>query len=60
MTGKIKGIIKLFMDELGIKKSDIVINHCVIYHKNLCSKVLGFEDIMKTVIQSSAIQTNAW
>ena len=48
------------MDELGIKKSDIVINHCVIYHKNLCSKVLGFEDIMKTVIQSSAIQTNAW
>ena len=52
MTRKIKGFKKLFMDKLGLKKSDIVVNHCIIYQKNLCSEVLGFEDIMKKVVQS--------
>ena len=52
MTGKIKGFTKLFMDKLEVKKSDIVVNHCIIYQENLCSKVLGFEDIMKKVVQS--------
>ena len=59
MNGKIKGFTKLFMDELGVKKYDIVGNHCIIYPEILCSKVLGFEDIMKKVVQSSANQSNA-
>ena len=59
MNGKIKGFTKLFMDELGVEKSDIVGNHCIIYPETLCSKVLGFEDIMKKVVQSSANQSNA-
>ena len=52
MTGKIKGFIKLFIDELGVKKPDIVVNCCIIHQDNLCSKVLRFEDIMKKVVQS--------
>ena len=50
MTGKIKGFTKLFMDELGVKKSDIVVNHCIIHQENLCSKVLRFNDIMRKVV----------
>ena len=52
MTGKIKGFIKLFIDELGVKKPDIVVNCCIIHQDNLCSKVQRFEDIMKKVVQS--------
>ena len=52
ITGKIKGFTKLFMDELGVKKSDIVVNHCIIHQENLCSKVLGCEGIVKKVVQS--------
>ena len=48
MTGKIKGFTKLFMDELGVKKSDIMVNNCIIHQENLCSK-----DIMKKVVQSA-------
>ena len=40
------------MDELGIKQSDIVVNHCIIHQENLSSKVLGFKDILKKVVQS--------
>ena len=36
MNGNIKGFTKLFMDELGVKKSDLVVNHCIIHQKNLC------------------------
>ena len=52
ITGKIKGFTKLFMDEVGVKKSDIVVNHCIIHQENLCSKVLGCEGIVKKVVQS--------
>ena len=52
MSGKIKGFTKLLMDELGVKKCYIPVNHCIIYQENLCSKVLGFEDVMKKVVQS--------
>ena len=52
MTGKIKGFTKLFMDELRVKKSDIAVNHSIIHQENLCSKILGFEDITKKVVQS--------
>ena len=55
MTGKIKGFTKLFMDELGLKKSDIVLNHCIIHQKNLFSKVLGFRDIMKKLFSQSTL-----
>ena len=40
------------MNELGAKNSDIVINHCIIHQENLCSKVLGFKDIVKKVVQA--------
>ena len=52
MSGKMKGFTKLLMDELGVKKCYIPVNHCSIYQENLCSKVLGFEDVMKKVVQS--------
>ena len=51
MNGKIKGFTKPFLDELGVQKSDIVVNHYIIHQENLCSKVLGFEDIMNKVVQ---------
>ena len=36
MSGKIKGFTKLLMDELGVKKCYIPVNHCIIYQENLC------------------------
>ena len=57
MTGKIKGFTKLFMDELRVKKSDIAVNHSIIHQENLCSKILGFEDITKKVVQSVNFQS---
>ena len=45
MTVKIESFTKLLMDELGVKKSDTVVNLCIIHQEDLCSKVLGFKDI---------------
>ena len=60
ITGIIKGFTKFFMGELGVKKSDIVINHCTINQENLSSNVLGFKDIVKKVVQSvNFIQSRA-
>ena len=54
MTKKIKGLTKLFMDKLGVKKSDIVVNHCIMHQENPYSKVFGLEDIMKKKLISQS------
>ena len=48
MTGKIKGFTKKFLDSIGSK--GVVVNHCIIHQDNLCTKVLGFADVMKDVV----------
>lgn len=32
--------------------SEVVANHCIIYLENLCSKVLGFAEFKKYLVQS--------
>lgn len=52
MTGAIKGFIKFFMDGLRVDITDIMVNNCIINLENVCPSVLGFQDIIKKVVQS--------
>ena len=49
MTGKNNGFTKKFLDTIG--SQDVVVSHCIIHQENLCTKVLGFADVMKDVVQ---------
>ena len=48
MTGKTNGFTKKLLDSIGSKR--VVVNHCIIHQENLCTKVLGFVDVMKDVV----------
>ena len=47
MVGKNNGFVKRFLDV--IQGEDVLVNHCIIHHENLCSKVLDFGEVMKNV-----------
>ncbi|CAM1324002.1 Uncharacterised protein r2_g3265 [Pycnogonum litorale] len=49
MTGRIKGFANKFFNTIG--SQGVVVNHCIIHQENLCTKVLGFTDVMKDVVQ---------
>ncbi|XP_067929495.1 general transcription factor II-I repeat domain-containing protein 2A-like [Watersipora subatra] len=49
MAGKINGFTKKFLDAIGLP--EVVVNHCIIHQKNLCTKILGFTDVMKSVVK---------
>ena len=49
MTGRTNGFTKKFLDTIGTKM--VVVNYCIIDPENVCTKVLGFTDVMKDVIQ---------
>ncbi|XP_067931084.1 general transcription factor II-I repeat domain-containing protein 2B-like [Watersipora subatra] len=49
MTGKINGFTNKFLDAIG--SPGVVVNHCIIHQENLCTKILGFTDVMKSVVK---------
>jgi len=49
MTGRTNGFAKKFLDTIG--SQGVVVNHCIVHQENLCTKVLGFTDVMKDVVQ---------
>lgn len=52
MIGKHKGFTKIFLEEMTLDACNVLVNHCIIHQENLCSKVLGFEDVMKHVVKA--------
>ncbi len=52
MVGKFKGFAKIFLEEMNLDSCNVLVNHCIIHQENVCSKVLGFEDVMKTVVKA--------
>ena len=49
MIGRINGFTKAFMDTVGSR--DVVVNHCIIQQENLCTNVLAFSEVIKSVVQ---------
>ncbi|XP_067937186.1 general transcription factor II-I repeat domain-containing protein 2A-like [Watersipora subatra] len=49
MTGKINGFTKKFLDAIG--SPEVGVNHCIIHQETLCTKILGFTDVMKSVVK---------
>ncbi|XP_067939789.1 general transcription factor II-I repeat domain-containing protein 2A-like [Watersipora subatra] len=49
MIKKINGFTKKFLDAIG--PPELVVNHCIIHQDNLCTKILGFTDVMKSVVK---------
>ena len=50
--GKRKCFIKIFLEEMKSDACNVLVNHCIIHQEILCSKVLGFEDVMKHVVKT--------
>uniref|UniRef100_H2ZD91 Uncharacterized protein n=1 Tax=Ciona savignyi TaxID=51511 RepID=H2ZD91_CIOSA len=48
MVGKNNGFVKRFLDV--IQTENVLVSHCIIHQENLCSKVLGFGEVMKNVV----------
>ena len=49
MTGRINGFTTKFLTAIGAQ--NIVISHCIIHQKNLCTKVLDFVEVVRNAVQ---------
>ena len=47
MTGKNNGFVKTFFD--SNQAQDVLVSHCIIHQENLCSKVLGFSEVVRNI-----------
>ena len=48
MVGKNNGFVKRFLDV--IQTENVLVSHCIIHQESLCSKVLGFGEVIKNVV----------
>ena len=48
MVGKNNGFVKRLLDV--IQTENVLVSHCIIHQESLCSKVLGFGEVMKNVV----------
>ena len=49
MTGRTNGFTKKILNAVGAQ--DVVLSHCIIHQKNLCTKIVGFAEVMRNVVQ---------
>ena len=49
MTGRTNGFTKNFLN--AVEALNVVLSHCIIHQKNLCTKVLSFAEIIKNIVQ---------
>ena len=49
MTGKTNGSTKKFLNAVGAQ--DVVVNHCIIHQESSCTKIVGFAEVMRNVVQ---------
>ena len=49
MTGRTNGFTKKILNAVGAQ--DVVLSHCIIHQKNLCTKIVGFAEVMINVVQ---------
>ena len=48
MTDKSNGFTKKFLKAVGAQ--DVVLSHCIIHQENLCTKIVGFAEVMKNIV----------
>ena len=49
MTGRTDGFTEKFLN--AVRAQDVVLSHCIIHQENLCTKTVGFAEVMRNVVQ---------